>query len=174
MALVEAKSFSAERRRNYWLVDIKSGKPYPASALSNFAPHPFVLRGIDVASMEGFLQGLKFKSPDMQKEIFKKVGIGAKRAGRGKNWQRTQTLWFQGEAIKRDSQQYQDLLDEAYNALFDQNTKAKNALLASQNAVLKHSVGHTKVNETVLTRKEFCSRLMKIRNRIRAQDFIDL
>jgi len=155
-------------------MDIKSGKPYPASALSNFAPHPFVLRGINISSMEGFLQGLKFKSADMQQEIFKKVGMGAKRAGRGKNWQKTQTLWFQGEAIKRDSQEYQDLLDEAYNALFDQNSKAKNALLASQHAVLKHSVGHTKANETVLTRKEFCGRLMKIRNRIRAQNFIEL
>ena len=155
-------------------MDIKSGKPYPAGALSNFAPHPFKFRGFEVSSMEGFLQGLKFKSPEMQAEIFKKVGIGAKRAGKGKNWQRTQTLWFQGEPIKRDSQEYQDLLDEAYVAMFTQNKKARKALLATGNAVLKHSIGWHKPNETVLTRTEFCSRLMEIRDTIRAQEFVDL
>lgn len=155
-------------------MDIKSGKPYPAGALSNFAPHPFTFRDHEVSSMEGFLQGLKFKSSEMQLEIFKKVGIGAKRAGRGKNWQRTQTLWIQGEPIKRESQEYQDILDEAFNAMFDQNIKARKALMATQNAVLKHSIGRHKANETVLTRTEFCSRLMQIRDRIRAEDFLDL
>ena len=43
-------------------MDIKSGNKYPSGALSNFAPHPFVLDGNEVNSMEGFLQGLKFKS----------------------------------------------------------------------------------------------------------------
>ena len=155
-------------------MDIKSGKAYPAGALSNFAPHPFVFRGHKVSSMEGFLQGLKFKSAEMQLEIFKKVGIGAKRAGSGKNWQRTQTLWYQGDPVKRDSKQYQDILDEAYNAMFDQNNKARKALVASQNAVLKHSIGRTNKNETVLTRAEFCGRLMNIRDRIRAEEFVDL
>jgi len=155
-------------------MDIKSGKTYPAGALSNFAPHPFVFRGHEVNSMEGFLQGLKFKSAEMQLEIFKKVGVGAKRAGAKKNWQTTQTLWYQGEPIKRESNEYQDILDEAYNAMFDQNEKARKALIATQNAVLKHSIGRTNQNETVLTVREFCGRLMNIRDRIRAQEFIEL
>ena len=50
-------------------MDIGSGKGYPASALSNFAPHPFVLDGVPIASMEGFLQGLKFSNPEMQKYV---------------------------------------------------------------------------------------------------------
>jgi hypothetical protein len=45
-------------------MDIRSGKDYLASALSNFAPHPFVLDGVEIASMEGFLQSLKFGNPD--------------------------------------------------------------------------------------------------------------
>jgi len=40
-------------------MDIKSGVGYPASSLSNFSPHPFVLDGVQIASMEGFLQSLK-------------------------------------------------------------------------------------------------------------------
>jgi len=154
-------------------MEIRSGNPYPAGALSNFAPHPFTFRGCEVSSMEGFLQGLKFKNPEMQLEIFKKVGIGAKRAGKGKNWQRTQTLWFQGEPVKRDSQEYQDLLDEAYECMFAQNNKARNALLASGDAVLKHSMGSRKISDTVLTRREFCSRLTKIRAKIKAEEYID-
>lgn len=154
-------------------MEIRSGNPYPAGALSNFAPHPFEIRGCECNSMEGFLQGLKFKDPGMQLEIFKKVGIGAKRAGKKKNWQRTQTLWFQGNPIKRDSQEYQDLIDEAYNCMFTQNTKARKALLASGDATLKHSMGSRKISETVLTRREFCSRLTKIRAQIKAEELLD-
>ena len=48
-------------------MNIGSGQDYPANALSNFAPHPFVFDGVEVNSMEGFLQSLKFKNFDMQK-----------------------------------------------------------------------------------------------------------
>lgn len=153
-------------------MDIKSGKIYPAGALSNFAPHPFVIRGVQCNSMEGFLQGLKFKSVEMQQHICTLVGRAAKRAGSKKNWQETQTLWWNGEAIKRDSDEYQEILDEAFNAMFDQNEKAQKALLASGDAVLKHSIGRRKKNETVLTISEFCSRLMNIRARIKAEQFV--
>ena len=155
-------------------MEIRSGNTYPAGALSNFAPHPFTIQGCECNSMEGFLQGLKFKAKEMQLEMFKKVGIGAKRAGKGKNWYRTQTLWFQGNPIKRDSQDYQDLIDEAYKCMFTQNQKARKALLASGNAVLKHSMGSRKISETVLTRREFCSRLTRIRAELKASEFIDL
>ena len=68
-------------------MDIGSRNSYPADSLSNFSPHPFTIDGIECASMEGFLQGLKFKNPDMQIEICKLVGIKAKNKGRKKNWQ---------------------------------------------------------------------------------------
>lgn len=42
-------------------LDIGSGKDYPSNALSNFAPHPFIIDGVECNSMEGFLQSLKFK-----------------------------------------------------------------------------------------------------------------
>ena len=68
-------------------MDIGSGKGYPSSALSNFAGHRFILDGIQVNSMEGFLQGLKFKNPDMQVEVCKLIGKAAKMKGKEKNWQ---------------------------------------------------------------------------------------
>ena len=147
-------------------MDIGSGTGYPSSALSNFAPHPFKFRGFDVASMEGFLQGLKFDNPEVQLSVFLLVGRKAKFRGKKRNWRRDQTLYFQGEPIKRDSPEYQALLDEAYFEMFRQNKKARAALVASGNAVLTHSIGKKNISETVLTRSEFCSRLMNIRDQI--------
>lgn len=154
-------------------MDIKSGKPYPSSTLSNFAPHPFVVRGVRCNSMEGFIQSLKFKGVDMQNHICTLVGRKAKSSGARKNWKTTQTLWWQGEPIKRDSEAYQQLLDDAYKALFEQNESARKALIASGDSVLTHSVGKSKMNDTVLTEREFCSRLMKIRAELKAKKFLE-
>lgn len=123
--------------------------------------------------MEGFLQSLKFKNPDMQEHICTLVGAKAKKSGANKNWQRDQTLYWRGQSIKRDSQEYQDLLDRAYLAMFSQNTKAQKALLATGDANLTHSVGRRKINETVLTAQEFCSRLMEIRSYLKTRDYFD-
>jgi predicted NAD-dependent protein-ADP-ribosyltransferase YbiA (DUF1768 family) len=144
-------------------MDIGSGHGYPADALSNFAPHPFVLDGIECNSMEGFLQSLKFSNPDMQREVCKLVGRAAKFKGKKKNWYVKQVLYWQGKEILRDSDEYQMLLDRAYMAMATQNRGFQCALLATQNAALTHSIGKTKINETVLTRNEFCSRLIKLR-----------
>lgn len=154
-------------------MDIKAGNRYPAGALSNFSPRPFVIDGVQCNSMEGFLQSLKFKDPEMQKHICTLVGAKAKKSGANKNWQKTQTLYWQGQAIKRDSKEYQDLLDRVYLALYSQNDKARKALLATGNAVLTHSIGRRKINETVLTTNEFCSRLMEIRRYLQTKDFFD-
>ena len=98
-------------------MEISSGAGYPASSLSNFAPHEFIIDGIKCASMEGFLRALKFQNPDMQKYVCNLVGKAAKFKGKNKKWQKTGLLYWQGETIKRDSERYQELLDNAYNAL---------------------------------------------------------
>ena len=154
-------------------MDIKAGKPYPSGALSNFAPYKFTIDEVECNSMEGFLQSLKFKNPEMQKHICTLVGLKAKMSGKNKKWYETQTLWWKGEPIKRDSEEYQNLLDKAYVALFSQNKKARNALLATKNAVLKHSIGRRKINETVLTQQEFCSRLTNLRTEFMLIDYVE-
>jgi len=148
-------------------MDVHSRKKYPANALSNFAPHPFIFRGHPVNSMEGFLQGLKYKNPDMQLHMFSLVGRMAKEKGSKKNWKRKQILWMLGNPIDRHSQVYQAILDEAYEELFKQNKKARAALLATGNAVLTHHIGTKKPNDTILTEQEFVSRLMKIREKLK-------
>jgi len=144
-------------------MNIGSGSAYPANALSNFAPHPFIFDGVECNSMEGLLQSFKFENPAIQVEVCKLVGYAAKKRGKEKNWQRTQTLWWKGIPYKRDSEFYQKVLDNAYYAL-SKNKKFCQALLASGDAVLSHSIGRTNKSETVLTVQEFCSRLTKIRS----------
>ena len=146
-------------------MDINSGNGYPESALSNFAPHQFEIDGITCHSMEGFLQSLKFQNPDMQAHVCTLVGKKAKFKGKKKKWYRSQTLYWQGQEIDRHSQEYQDLLDRAFDAL-GQNQGFKKALLATQNATLTHSMGKNKATETILTKKEFCSRLTKLRTQL--------
>ena len=143
-------------------MDIGSGKKYPSNSLSNFSPHPFVFDGVECNSMEGFLQSLKFKNPEMQKEVCKLVGRAAKFKGKPKKWWKTQTLWWKGREIDRHSEEYQILLDGAYAALL-KNNKFRRALLASRNAVLTHSLGKNDPHRTILTVREFCGRLERYR-----------
>jgi predicted NAD-dependent protein-ADP-ribosyltransferase YbiA (DUF1768 family) len=144
-------------------MDIGSKHGYPASALSNFSPHPFVLDGVEVASMEGLLQSFKCPYPEVQKEMCKLVGFAAKKRGKGYKWQKTGKLHWQGKDYDRFEQEYQDLLNHAYSQLYKQSESFRNALRATGDAVLTHSMGRNKEAETILTVSEFCGRLTKMR-----------
>lgn len=100
-------------------MDISSKGKYPANKLSNFASHRFIIDGIQCNSFEGFLQSLKFKSPIMQIDVCKLVGFAAKKKGSEKNWQKDQTLYWQDKEMKRWGAEYQELLNRAYNAMFE-------------------------------------------------------
>lgn len=143
-------------------MDIGSGNGYPSNALSNFSPHPFEIDGIKCNSMEGFLQSLKFKDIEMQKYVCSLVGKQAKYKGKNKKWWKNQTLYWQGKHYKRDSYEYQILLNRAYNRLY-QNESFRKALEDSKPSVLTHSIGKINKSTTILTQSEFVGRLMKLR-----------
>ena len=146
-------------------MDIRSGAGFPASNLSNFSVHPFEIDGVLCNSMEGFLQSLKFKNPDMQAEVCKLYGKTAKFRGKNKKWWKTQKLYWRGVEYDRHSKEYQKLLDRAYYEL-GKNSSFKRALLATGNSNLTHSIGKKDPTRTILTEKEFVSRLMKLREMI--------
>lgn len=147
-------------------MDIGSKNGYPSSALSNFAPHPFVFDGVECNSMEGLLQSFKFDKAHIQVEVCKLVGFAAKKRGsdRTKAWQRVQTLWWKEVEFPRDSKEYQQLLDMAYISMAKDSDSFRRALLATNDAVLTHTMGRNKEADTVLTQREFCRRLMSLRN----------
>lgn len=154
-------------------MDIGSKSKYPAGALSNFSPYPFVFDGIECNSMEGLLQAFKFDKIHVQLEVVKLVGIKAKYKGkkRNKHWKQRQTLYWRGISIDRHSVEYQQLLDYAYYCLA-LNTKYQKALLATNNSVLTHSIGCSKPQDTVLTEREFCRRLTNIREILKCGEII--
>lgn len=148
-------------------MDIGSSNGYPASALSNFAGHRFVIDGVQCNSMEGFLQSLKFIKPEIQREVCKLVGIAAKRRGRGRSvaWRKTQTLYWNGEPYLRRSEEYTALITRAYDAMYEQSTSFRAALYAAQDATFTHSIGHGDKSATVLTEAEFCRQLRRLQQR---------
>lgn len=148
-------------------MNIGSKSGWPSSALSNFAPHPFTFRGVDCNSMEGLLQSLKFDKPHIQIEVCKMVGLAAKYRGKARNkaWKRKQCLWWQGLEIPRHSVYYQDFLTEAFDEL-SKNEGFAGALLATNNSVLTHSLGCNSESDTVLTEREFCGQLHRVRTKL--------
>lgn len=148
-------------------LDISSESSYVACALSNFWEHHFIIDGIYCCTMEGFLQSLKFQQIEIQRSVCQMKGRQAKFAGKKSKWYKNQILYWNGKNFKRDSQEYQDLLDRAFGAL-SENTDFQKILLASGNMTLVHSIGKSDIRRTVLTEDEFCQRLTKIRERLKA------
>jgi lipopolysaccharide export LptBFGC system permease protein LptF len=134
--------------------------------LSNFNNYNFVFYGQDIHSMEGLLQGIKYEDRDKQKAIFLTHGKEAKFKGKKSKWYKTQTLYFQGQALKRDSVEYQNFLEEAFYTLYLNNPVALKALLNTKNKHLRHSIGKNDITRTVLTENEFCTLLMSLRKKL--------
>ncbi len=149
-------------------MDIGSRNGYPASKLSNFSPRRFVFDDVVCESAEGVLQSLKFDKFHIQAEVCKLIGLAAKRRGYGRNkaWRQVQMLWWKEVPYDRHGQAYQTILDQIYNAML-QNDGFKKALLASGYAVFTHSMGRSNPLETILTKREFCSQLTRLRAQLR-------
>ncbi len=145
-------------------MDIGKGSGGVAGRLSNFTPRRFIFDGVECNSIEGVLQSFKFKNVDMQKEVCKLVGMVAKKKGANKNWQQYQKLYWNGKEYKRDSKEYQELLDRLYQAVYDQNENYRRDIQSCNGVTFTHSIGKNKKSETVLTTQEFCSRLTKLRD----------
>lgn len=148
------------------MIDIYSKGEYPADALSNFAAYDFEVDGVACASMEGYLQSLKFRSVKKQHEICMLTGKKAKfSAGRLRTflWKFTQTLYWNGRKYKRSSPAYQELITKAYGCLWE-NEKFRNALLSTENEPLCHKMGGQDIRKTVLTEQEFIGQLNRLRN----------
>lgn len=124
----------------------------------------FILDGIEVASMDGLLQALKVSDSNMQKKLCMLTSAEAKKASKNiKAKYAPRTLYWQGKYFSRDSKEYQRLLKRAYKARYKQDDAFRNALLSTGEKPLKHTIGKTDINETILTTDEFISNLQILR-----------
>lgn len=134
-----------------------------AWALSNFTLHSFVLDGVMCASMEGFLQSLKYEDEERQMAVCAKHGREAKKAGHGgRDWKSDQTLYWKGKAIPRDSGEFDALVTRAFDKRFE-NPHFRWALFLTLGRPLRHSIGKLDKSETVLTEQEFLYQLERLR-----------
>jgi hypothetical protein len=135
--------------------------------LSNLTPHPFVLDGLNCASMEGALQSFKFSDKEMAAELRGMYGYKAfKRGQDGNRWKDGQRLFWNGKSYQRLTSSYHGLLDRAYDALFEQNVEFQAALAESDKAVLVHTRGKHDPQDSVLTHWEYIYQLYRLRAKV--------
>ena len=136
-----------------------------AKVLSNLYPYKFKFKGKKVSSIEGVLQGIKYKDKKTENLVFSYYGLDAYHTRACNNfdfWGNTGKLYFKGKEIDRHSKDYQNFLDELYLSLL-KNKLFQRALISSGNKYLLHHIGQNDPNITVLTRFEYESRLNTIR-----------
>lgn len=144
-------------------LDIRSNGLYPSNVLSNLCSNGFRLDGMVCGSMEGFLQSLKRKELDKQRQICSMKGGNARKMS-VTSWQTDQVVWWKGQAIDRQSEEYQRLIRRAYQAMFEQSERFRAALMQTRGITLVHTSGEPSSYKTILTPSEFCGILMDLRD----------
>lgn len=162
-------------------IDI-SYKSEISSTLSNLYPHKFTMPSrftseyisedslITCLSMESFLQSLKIPNAKAQKFFCENYsGIVAWKAKLTlPDWRKDQILYWQGKKIQRQSEDYNTLLNCAYNKLFKENIFFKEVVLPHfKNYYLIHSTGCDDPKETVLTEQEYIGQLKRLMSKIK-------
>ena len=150
-------------------VDIWSKTEYPADVLSNLCSNGFRFDGMVCDSMEGFLQSLKQNDKYKQRQICQMKGKNAKKMT-STGWQTDQIVWWKGNPIDRQSQDFYNLISAAYLSMFEQNERFRTALMSTRGMVLYHSRGERNPYKTILTEREFCQILTELRDNYDKRD----
>lgn len=126
-----------------------------SKVLSNLFPYEFEFRGKRLHSIEAFFQGVKMKDVKLQNLVFQYSGIesNALKVAGDYDWQEEGIIYWQGTPIKRDSSEYDELVEELYVSAI-QNPLYR-SILKKINKPIIHSIGKENKNETVFTRYEF-------------------
>lgn len=144
-------------------LDIRSNGLYPSNVLSNLCSNGFRFDGMICGSMEGFLQSLKQQDLNKQRQICCMKGGNARKKS-VTSWQTDQIVWWKGQPINRQSEEYQMLIRQAYKAMFEQSERFRTALMSSRGTTLVHTTGEENPFKTILTPDELCGILMEMRD----------
>lgn len=150
-------------------IDIRSRNGWQAYALSNFYPHAFEFDGIHCGSMEGFLQSLKTNDIKRQSLVCSLSKKEAKQRSTD-TWKKEQNIYWKGRTFNRHGNQFQFLIRRAYRAMLKQCPKFREALIATRNKKLYHTIGKNNPLETILTEIEFCAILTELRKELYDND----
>jgi predicted NAD-dependent protein-ADP-ribosyltransferase YbiA (DUF1768 family) len=134
-------------------------------ALSNFGLSPFVLDGTLFASVEGFIQGIKFPEGDPRRAAaFASSGWPAKRLGDTAD--RSGAYWG-GARLAYGSPDHHRLIERAMRARIAQSLGLQEALRSTADAMLIHDTGADADSPTTsLPASVFCRILTEIRSEL--------
>lgn len=133
-------------------------------ALSNFCLSPFVLDQQLFASVEGFIQGIKFPEHDARrKQAFQLSAWDAKRLGAEAD---KQAVYWAGTSIEYGSSAHHQLIERAIRARIAQSEGLQAALASTADAMLVHETGEVESPTTSLPASVFCRVLTDIRSRL--------
>ena len=126
-----------------------------SKTLSNLFPYTFNFRGKQLKSIEGFFQGIKFKDINMQNMVLEYSGLPALniKIASDYDWKKEGNIYWQGQAINRFSEEYDNLIDELYISAI-QNPLYRNVLKKCDKYIL-HEIGSLNKEDSVFTRYEF-------------------
>ncbi len=124
--------------------------------LSNLFQYEFYFKGFKLQSLEGIFQGFKMKDKKAQRLLFNYHGLNSNniKASADYNWKSEGNVYFQGRAIKRDSKEFDDFIDEMYISIL-QNPLYRNVLKNAGDKYILHALGGKTKQDTVFTRYEF-------------------
>jgi predicted NAD-dependent protein-ADP-ribosyltransferase YbiA (DUF1768 family) len=142
--------------------------------ISNLAEAPFELDGQVYASVEAFWQGLKWPDSTKRASIATEFGLDAMRAGRGApkpdNPNDRRVLTYRSLEVEAGTWQHWRLMERACQAKFEQDEKAREALLSTGDRLLVHRPGKDSRNIPGTIMAEIW---MNIRNDLRNGGFRD-
>ncbi|PWL60354.1 MAG: hypothetical protein DBY35_08580 [Bacteroidales bacterium] len=130
--------------------------------LSNFCNNDFCYDGVQCKCMAAFLQSLKYKDEKQQRDICFTFGDCVSKYSNA-DWQKDQIVWWKGLPMDRQSPEYLDFVNEAYQSMFLWCGRFRNALMETEGKQLLYDSGRKDPYKTILTDQEFCKILTDLR-----------
>lgn len=135
--------------------------------LSNFSLSPFVLDDSLFASVEGFIQGIKFPEGDpLRAKAFQSSAWDAKQWGDRAD---RRAVYWAGQVIPFGSSEHHQIVGRAVRARIMQSLGLQRVLLSTEDMTLTHDTGHgPEPALTSLPAAVFCEILTELRGELLA------
>lgn len=128
--------------------------------MSNFAPTPFTMDGVEYASVEGFYVSLLFLEDEKRDKVRKLYGVVVKNMG--KKSKLTETC-YNGETFALGSDKHVELIKRAIRAKLEAHPAIATAFVATSPRPIVHDCGHPEPEDTVFPASVFVRILMELR-----------
>lgn len=133
--------------------------------MSNFAHTPFIFRGREIASVEGFYQGIKFQEEEKRAKVFAMHGVYARSAGKKA---KTKQTTFDGQTFTMGSTEHHAIMKEAIRAKMEQHPEITRAFVATNPRPVIHETGRP-ARKSAFPVEVFCRIISELREEFAAK-----